>query len=148
MLSSYDRVDGGLSFHRIVHQVSYDGDERSLTSRVEPLFEESIVNVGDVDDFDVFRDGATLRIVTVADGAIALWQFDDVDDEFELEFPQTGTQSTAPAVNVIRFGPRGQWLYATDPAGAVSVYDIAFVDAAAEVFSGRVAPEGTAVTAI
>ena len=107
-------VDNQLTFFRIVHQIRYIDLQRTLVQRVEPLFDGSHYELPtDTESFDVFRNDEDLRVVSLdSDGTIHLVEFEDVDDEFELEFPEENQLAGARLGFEVLFGPRGRFVYA------------------------------------
>lgn len=103
-----------LKFFRIVHQIRYIDLQRTLVQRVEPLFEDSSYQLPpNTESFDVFRNDEDLRIVSRnTDGAIHLVEFEEVDDDFELEFPEENELVGARTGFDVLFGPRGRFVYA------------------------------------
>ena len=80
-------------FFRISHQVRYIDNTRTLEQQVEPVFvNTSYLLPQDTTDFDVYRSDEDLRIVARRqDGSLLLAEFEEVDDDFELEFPIENT---------------------------------------------------------
>ncbi|MCY4094246.1 MAG: ABC transporter permease subunit [Gammaproteobacteria bacterium] len=102
-----------IRFFRIVHQVRYIDDERILEQRVEPIFLDSSYQLPpSTTDFDVYRSDEDLRIVARQDdGSLLLVEFEEVDDDFELEFPDENTMTGPIGPYRTFFGPRSRFLY-------------------------------------
>lgn len=102
-----------LSFFRIVHQVRYIDVERSLVQRVEPLFAATSYQLPtDTLSFDTFRSDEDLRIVArQANGTTHLVEFEEVEDDFELEFPDENAIEGPVGEFRTLFGPRGRFVY-------------------------------------
>ena len=102
-----------LLFYRIDHQVRFLNNERSLNHKTEWLFEESLIPLPpSTESFDTFWYDELIRIVAdTADGRTTLVEYRDVDELFELEFPNE--YSMKPAVVKFRsmIGPRARWIY-------------------------------------
>ena len=105
-----------LSFFRVTHQVRYIDLERSLIQRVERLFEASSFQLPEnTEHFDAFRSDEDLRIVArTIDGTIHLVEFEEVEDDFELEFPDENDITGPQGDYYTFFGPRGRFLYDVD----------------------------------
>ncbi|MCY4130906.1 MAG: ABC transporter permease subunit [Gammaproteobacteria bacterium] len=100
-------------FFRIAHQVRYIDNERVLEQRVEPVFVNSSYQLPpNTDDFDAYRSDEDLRIVArLNEGSLLLVEFEEVDDDFELEFPDENTIAGRVGTDRTFFGPRGRFLY-------------------------------------
>ncbi len=100
-------------FFRISHQVRYIDNTRTLEQRVEPVFVNTTYQLPqDTADFDVYRSDEDLRIVARRqDGSLLLAEFEEVDDDFELEFPIENTIEAPPGRYRTLFGPRGRFLF-------------------------------------
>ena len=107
-----------IQFFRIAHQVRYINDERVLEQRVEPVFLGSTYQLPQTTTaFDAYRSDDDLRIVArLVDGSLLLVEFEDVDDEFELEFPDENTMAGPIGMYRTFFGPRGRFLYNVNEA--------------------------------
>ena len=91
--------------------------------------------------FDFYLEESVLRVAVLdAAGSIRIWQFEQVDDT--LAFPRSVDIRPRRSIDRLDFGPRASWLYATNSEGAVTVYDIAVLDAAAETYSGHLVGDG------
>ena len=106
-------VGDEIRFFRIVHQVRYIDDERTLQQSVAPLFLGSAYQLPpNATDFDVYRSDEDLRIVArLDDGSLLLVEFEDIDDDFELEFPDENTMAGPIGPYRTFFGPRSRFLY-------------------------------------
>lgn len=102
-----------IRFFRIVHQVRYINEERVLEQRVEPVFRGSTYQLPkNATDFDAYRSEEDLRIVARQDdGSLFLVEFEEVDDDFELEFPDENTMPGPVGPYHTFFGPRSRFLY-------------------------------------
>lgn len=102
-----------VQFFRIAHQVRYINDERVLEQRVEPVFLGSTYQLpSNTTDFDAYRNEEDLRIVArLDDHSLLLVEFEEVDDDFELEFPDENTVAGPTGPYRAFFGPRGRFLY-------------------------------------
>ena len=102
-----------ISFFRISHQVRYIDSERVLEQRVDPVFLGSTYQLpANATHFDAYRSDEDLRIVArLDDGSLFFVEFEEVDDEFELEFPDENTMSGPTGPYRTFFGPRGRFLY-------------------------------------
>ena len=79
---------------------------------------------------------------------MTLQEFADVDDDYELEFPETAVLDRDNPPRAIYFGPRGQWLFEVDDDASYRISDISFLDAIVEPARGRLVPRGQQLTAI
>ncbi len=107
-----------LLFFSLTHRVRFDGDVRSVENDSEVLFEGSTVALEDSEDYDVYREDTRLLVASLLpNGEIKVFEFDDIDNNFELEDPREATVSTwgeTPRETEILLGPRGRWLYQFD----------------------------------
>lgn len=106
-------TDDLVRFFRIAHQVRYIDNERVLEQRVEPVFLGSSYQLPqDAEDFDAYRSDEDLRIVArLQDGSLQFVEFEEVDDDFALEFPDENTIPGPIGTYRTFFGPRGRFLY-------------------------------------
>ncbi len=138
--------DQKLVFFRVAHVVRFLGDERRIENSATTLFEDSTIELKDVAQYDVFRSDTTLRIALLHNnGTLAIHEFTDVDDYFELEEPR---QLSLPPWNrsvedtEIILGPRGRWLYEIDTSnGAYRLLNIASIRRVGEIHEGLLASE-------
>ena len=102
-----------LRFFRVVHQVRYVDDVRKLEQRVEPLFAATAYELpDDTISFDTFRNEDDLRIIARReDGTILLVEFEDIDDDNELEFPEENSIAGPTGHFRTYFGPRGRYVF-------------------------------------
>ena len=138
-------------FFRISHQVRYIDNKRSLEQRVEPVFVNTSYQLPqDTTDFDVYRSDEDLRIVARRqDGSLLLAEFEEVDDDFELEFPIENTIEGPPGSYRTLFGPRGRFLYiVNEQTGDFQLILVPSVLRPRVVQSSSFAEEGQAPTAV
>lgn len=102
-----------LSFFRIVHQVRFLDGVRILQQNIEPLFEKTTYQLQPNSvSFDTYRNDEDLRIVSRdSSGTIHLVEFEDVDDNLELEFPEENAFTGPIGDYNLFFGPRGKQIY-------------------------------------
>ena len=104
-----------LFFLKISHNVRFDREERRIENKVELLFDETSIDLAGAVDFDVYRSETKLRVVTLQqNGSLLLEEYQDVDDYFELEDPQTlniESWNRNPEHLSVMLGPGGRWLY-------------------------------------
>ena len=105
-----------LRFFRIVHQVRYLGGERKLEQRVESLFNGSSHELPPkVTSFDTFRNEDDLRVVARSSmNELHIVEYEDIDDEIELEFPDANTIESQQGEFQTYFGPRGRFIFEVD----------------------------------
>lgn len=107
-----------LAFFKVAHVVRFLGDQRRIENSATTLFEDSVVELQDVVEYDVYRSESTLRVALLLnDGSLVVNEYDDVDDYFELDEPR---EAAIPSWNrnvehiQVVLGPRGRWLYEID----------------------------------
>lgn len=107
-----------LEFFKVSHVVRFLGEQRRIENTASALFDGSAVQLQDVAEYDVYRDESTLRVALLFDdGSIAVHEYADVDDNFELEEPRVASipsWSRSVRDTQIVLGPRGRWLYEFD----------------------------------
>ena len=140
---------GALRFLRIEFRVRFDGDERRLEALGEPLFEAAEWHLGQVRDFDVYREADQLRLVSLAvDGTIQLREFLDVDDGFALRPGPSVSIEPDFRASRVRFGPRGQWIFAFGRDGRVNLFQASRLSSVTSVYSGSLLAEGERIFAL
>ena len=138
-------------FFRIAHQVRYIDNERVLEQRVEPVFLGSTYRLPqNAEVFDAYRSDEDLRIVARrSDGSVLLVEFEDVDDDFELEFPDENTMVGPIGSYRTFFGPRGRFLYNINrETGDYQLILVPSVHRPKVVQSSSFAEDGRAPTAV
>ena len=153
--------DGAATLIRIWFRRRFDGDVGYLEDHVDHLFGGEPLALDPAPAkrgheppatrhgwrFDFYLDETTLRVAAPdAVGGIRVREFERLDDTLAL----LGSFDLPPRhpIDRIDFGPRGDWLYATSPAGTVTVYDIAVAETAHQAWSGRLTREGAQLSAM
>jgi phosphate transport system permease protein len=143
----YALVDGGggMSFVEATYPISFDGERRMITPRLDFTFEEDWLGIGDADAFDVLYRNFEVVIVALSGRTLTVHQYRDAEAGFALEMPRRGRLDLRRRYDRVYFGPRGRLLYLIALDGAIQVLDLARPAAPAEHWRGRLAPEGAAI---
>ena len=144
--------DGTTTLVRIWFRRRFDGDIGYIEDQVERLFGGEPLPLPrstgqDQRQFDFYLGEWGLKAAAVdPSGRIRIWHFEQPDDR--MAPPHTVDVRTGRTFDRLDFGPRGNWLYATDSSGAVAVYDIAAIDRATEAYSGSLVRDGAELTVV
>ncbi len=149
--------DGTATLVRIWFRRRFDSDIGYIEDRVDHLFGGEPLPLttipaaqaihGPGRRFDFYLGESMLKAAGVdASGNIRIWHFEQPDDG--LASPRTLELRPERSFDRVDFGPRGNWLYATDSSGAVAVYDISIVDSAVEAYSGSLVRDGAELSAM
>ena len=132
-------VDGKLRFFRIVHRVRYIEGERKLQQNIEHLFKGTAYALpANTTSFDTYRSDEDLRVVSrTIDGSIHLVEFEELDDDVELEWPEENIIEGPLGEFDVNFGPRGRFVF--DINQATGEFRVLIV---ASVLSPRVTQTG------
>ena len=143
--------DGTATLVRVWFRRRFDGDVGYIEDHVDRLFGGEPLPLPAIPveqatghrekRFDFYLAESVWKVAGVdASGNIRIWQFDQLDDR--LSQPPAVDLRPGGSIDRLDFGPRGDWLYATNSSGAVAVYDIAVPDQAVEVYSGFLTRDG------
>jgi len=138
--------NGAMSVIETTFPISFEGDERSITPKLDFAFEEHWLDLGDPHDFDVHYANFEVTVASIEQRTLRLQHFRDAEPGFALEFPQRGEYELRRDYDRVYFGARGRWLYLIAMNGAVEVLDVVRPTAPTELFRGRLAPAGTELT--
>ncbi|MDA1075551.1 MAG: ABC transporter permease subunit [Proteobacteria bacterium] len=124
--ATYAVVDtqGELNIMHASYPISFEGDDRSIGARIDYLFSDLWIELGDVTDFDVYYHDTDMYVAHLAGRTLTLDRYRDVEPGFELDEPRTRTLRLDRKYDRVLFGPRGQWLYLTDHNGSVAMFEI------------------------
>ncbi|MEQ8861407.1 MAG: ABC transporter permease subunit [Pseudomonadales bacterium] len=139
-------ADGAMSFIQATYPISFAGENRTITPKLDFVFEDAWLDVGAVDAFDVHYGNFEVLIATVNGRQLSVRRYRDAEPGFELEFPQRGQYQLRRAYDRLYFGPRGRWVYLVSHAGAVEVVDLTRPTAPAELYVGRIAAEDSRIS--
>ncbi|HEX7036963.1 MAG TPA: ABC transporter permease subunit [Pseudomonadales bacterium] len=138
-------TDGNLGFVQASYPVSFRGEDREITPRLEFAFEESWIDVGPAELFDVWLSGRELLIAAVTGRTLTIHRFRNVEPDYALDLPRHGRVTLRRDFDHLHFGARGRWLYLVGANGALRVLDLARPTAPEDHYHGRLTPEGTAI---
>ena len=141
--------DGTTTLVRVWFRRRFDGDVGYIEDQVDHLFGGEPLPLPGMPaaqathqkQFDFYLGESVLKAAGVdASGNIRIWHFEQPDDGPAP--PRAIDLRPERSFDRIDFGPRGNWLYASDSRGAVAVYDIAILDEPAEAYSGFLVRDG------
>jgi phosphate transport system permease protein len=138
-------TDGQMSFVEATFPISFDGDTRHITPRLDFVFEEAWLEVGRAKAFDVHYQDFEVAIATVTGRTLTVQRYRNAEPGFALEMPRRGKLTLRRPYERVYFGPQGRWLYLISMSGAIEVLDLARPTAPTSHLIGRLAPESTGI---
>ena len=141
-LYALELAGGGIAFVEIAFEVSFDENERSVLPIVTPAFDGEPLRPAPMRAFDLYRDGSTFTFAGLTeDGDFVIEQYEDVEVDLPLEFPEEARRPTLREYERIIIGPRGNWVYLLAADGHVEVLDISVAARPRQLFDGRIVHE-------
>ncbi len=138
-------TDGNLTFIQASFPVSFRDDARVVSPKLEYVFEEEWVELGDAERFDSHYGGTELLVAGLAGRTLTIAHYREAEPGFALEFPRDRELRLDRAYDYVYFGPRGQWLYLVAESGAVEVLDLRRPTAPSQIYLGRLVPQGSTI---
>ena len=148
--------DGTTTFVRVSFRRRFEGDVGYIEDHADHLFGGRPLTLTAIPvekaprhgkRFDFYLGESVLKAAGVdASGNIRIWQFELPGDG--LGSPRTVDVRSGRSVNRVDFGPRGNWLYATDSNGAAAVYDIADLKQVVRTYSGSLIRDGAELSIV
>ncbi|TNF81458.1 MAG: ABC transporter permease subunit [Gammaproteobacteria bacterium] len=150
MTATYAVLDGAgeLNVLQARYPISFDGDERTIGASLGYLFTDQWIEIGETADFDVHYAGNTLSITWLDGRSLRLARYQDAEPDFDLEFPRSRSVDLEKIYDRVSFGPRGQWLYLSDAAGAVEIMQVTRSGRLTPLHHRQLVPENVQLTAL
>ncbi len=140
---------GILRLLKISHRVRFERGERTLDKRGDLLFAGTGWPLGNTRDFDVYREADLLKVAHLDhDGTIEVSEFANAVDDLPLELTRRTQTEANPDLVELRWGARGQFLYALDDNAHLSLYRVARSGSPQLLVTQSLVTEGRRVSAI
>lgn len=131
-----------LFFIKLTYRVSFNGDERVLTPKIEYPFDESYLSFDDaIKTSSVTHDEDMLTIALMQeDYVIKLYRY-EVEEGDELEEAETVSEiENQTSVEYLLLDDQATWLYLSNKQGVVSVFNISDIEAPELVSQTKILP--------
>lgn len=134
--------DDQIYFIKVSYRVSFNGDERILTPRIEYPFEESYLSFDNsIKNYSATLDEEKLTVsVMQQDHVIKLYRY-EVEEGDELAEAETVTEvESQTSVDYMLLDAQALWLYLSNKQGEVSVFNIIDIEAVELVSQTKILP--------
>ncbi len=134
--------DDQIFFIKLSYRVSFKGDERVLTPRIEYPFEESFLSFDNsIKTYSATLDEEKLTVsVMQQDHIIKLYRY-EVEEGDELPDAETVTEvESQTSVDYMLLDAQALWLYLANKQGEVSVFNIIDIEAVELVSQTKILP--------
>lgn len=134
--------DDQIYFIKVSYRVSFNGDERILTPRIEYPFEESYLSFeNSIKNYSATLDEEKLTVsVMQQDHVIKLYRY-EVEQGDELAEAETVTEvESQTSVDYMLLDAQALWLYLSNKQGEVSVFNITDIEAVELVSQTKILP--------
>lgn len=134
--------DDQVFFIKLSYRVSFKGNERVLTPRIEYPFEESYLSFDSaIKDYSVALDEEKLTLAVInTDHEVKLYRYEvELEEELpEVEFAAEIDNQTS--VDFMLLDHQGLWLYLSNQQGEVSVFNISDIESPELITHTKILP--------